>query len=622
MTVRDEVLSVSLNGVDNIGKTTQLGWLHRGLPGSQSVGAIDRWHERWRELAAGDFATWWFESSTTSEHVELVMASHRARRGQSGLLALEDRGLPMLRAACAATAVVKEGLAPDDALRRIDDMIEDTIACRRELHVLLRRSDDPAAEAEAALLHERAPVGPRYARYQHALAEIIQRQVAEGDYDIVLDVGEVPVLDVQRQLRDALATRGLRPSLLPHGPQRLWVLAGLSESGKSTVGELLRDEHGVTRLKIGYLLELAALRAGIDDPYTSWAELEQAERLTEELLRFTEATKAPSISVESAHRFVATEHLRRIWGLRCRVVYVHTADGVRAQRAQEAPAELANRDATKTARGAARIREIADVVLHNDGPRSTLAARVAATVVDAGAHAAPRATAPVSCRAWLEQTTRQLADPLTALVLATGSTGTRSWLPSCSDLDLLVVRDTLPEAWLRTATAAITGPNAVKVAVSAFTTGDVAALRVPPRVVHALRRAADGHGVLHRRDGYVFPVPSAAYDDRASRGELGLVLMTTRRLLADGEFDAHAVYKHTVLLCKILLRADGTDLDESEAVVAAFAAHHPTWSAPPPKAAFIGRPEGHDEHRLRESAAALLDHIDTIDHNPERITVA
>ena len=620
MNVRDQMVSVSLNGVDNVGKTTQLGWLHRGLPGSQLVGPIDRWHDRWQQLAAGDFASWWFESSTTSEHVNLVMASHHARRGHSGSLALEDRGLPMLRAACAATAVVKDELTPDAALRRVDEMIEAPVESRREVHVLLRRSDAPAAEAEAALLRERAPVGPRYARYQRALAEIIQRQVAAGDYDVVLEVGEEPVLDVQRRLREALSAYGLTPSPLPGGPERLWVLAGLSESGKSTVGELLRDEHGVTRLKIGYLLELAALRAGTEDPYSAWAEPEQAERLTEELLRFTAATKAPSVSIESAHRFVATEHLRRVWGHRCQVIYMDVADELRAQRAREDLTELAARDAIKTARGAARIREIADVVMPNDGPRGALAARLANTVIGVGSHAAPRPSAPATCGAWLKRATQRLTDPLVALVLATGSTGTSSWLQGCSDLDLLVVRDTVSEEWLRSTTA-VARPDATKVAISAFTTGDVAALRVPPRVVHALRRAADGHGVLHRRNGYTFPIPSAAVDDRASRGELGLVLMTTRRLLAAEVIDVHAVHKHTVLLCKILLRADGIDLDTSEAVISAFAARNPTWTAPPARAALAGRPEESDLRRLRRSATALLDHIAMID-DLERITAA
>ena len=52
-------LSASLNGVDNVGKTTQLAWLHRGLPGAHLVGTIDAWDARWREVAAGDFAHWW-----------------------------------------------------------------------------------------------------------------------------------------------------------------------------------------------------------------------------------------------------------------------------------------------------------------------------------------------------------------------------------------------------------------------------------------------------------------------------------------------------------------------------------------------------------------------------------
>jgi hypothetical protein len=44
-----------------------------------------------------------------------MLASHAARRTGSGPFALEDRGLPMLRAKCAATAAVKDGLPTADA---------------------------------------------------------------------------------------------------------------------------------------------------------------------------------------------------------------------------------------------------------------------------------------------------------------------------------------------------------------------------------------------------------------------------------------------------------------------------------------------------------------------------
>ncbi|MGH3516098.1 MAG: hypothetical protein ACRDQ7_01490 [Haloechinothrix sp.] len=68
-------LSVPLNGVDNVEKTTQLAWLCRGVPGAHLVGTVDSWDSRWREAASGDFAHWWFVGSTTVEHVGLMLGS-------------------------------------------------------------------------------------------------------------------------------------------------------------------------------------------------------------------------------------------------------------------------------------------------------------------------------------------------------------------------------------------------------------------------------------------------------------------------------------------------------------------------------------------------------------------
>jgi hypothetical protein len=245
-------LAISLNGSDNVGKTAQLAWLDRGVPGAHHVGSVSLWDDRWSQVAGPGFSRWWFEDSTTEEHTGLMVTSHVARRASSGPLALEDRGLPMILATCAATASIKEGLSPAVSLDKVTAIAAGLPQpeTRHEIHVLLRRHDDPLQEARAALTREADPVSNRYAAYQEALATVVALQADCGTYDIVLQLGDLPILDVQRLIRRHLADVGVPATPLPDAPvEHLWVLGGMSESGKSTVGGLLRDEHGVTRLE-------------------------------------------------------------------------------------------------------------------------------------------------------------------------------------------------------------------------------------------------------------------------------------------------------------------------------------------------------------------------------------
>ena len=483
---------------------------------------------------------------------------------------------------------------------------------RREIHVLLRRSPDPTREAMSALAREAGAVDERYAKYQALLAETLHIQAQRGDYHVVIDISDDPILAVQRRIRTALSRLSFRVSDLPDpGLERLWVLAGLSESGKSTVGELLRDEHGVTRLKIGYMLEVAARRHGVVDPY-QWAETEQAEYLSDELLRFAAAHKVRALSLESAHRFVATRHLKRVWGQHCQVVYLDAPEDVRVSRAGIPESTVRARDAIKTQRGAARIAGIADHVLDNTRPLSALKLQVNELVCGDMGRPPLRVNTPTTSQQWLSQSVKFLVDDEVAVIMATGSTGTSHWRNGWSDLDLLVIRKTLPLGWLRM-TRSVPAPAGVKVALSTFTEHDVDALRVPPRVVHSLRRAAST-GVLYRRAGYRMPLPASAHEDRTSRGELGLVLMTMRRLLSPDHPDLRAVYKHLVLLAKILLRADGLDPDAPEEVLAAFGLRHGAMGfAPPSLDALIGKPgDAELQRQLIEASCWMLAYVDGI----------
>ncbi|MET7820493.1 hypothetical protein [Micromonospora zamorensis] len=616
-------IAVTLNGADNVGKTTNARWLASALPDVEFTGTVDRWDRRWAEVSRRDFSQWWFVDSTTDEHIDLVFSSHAARSAGGGPLALEDRGWPMLVATCAATAAVKDGISTAEALAQVETKARRYArAPRRELHLLLRHSNQELAEAHHAVAREPVPATERYVEYQRRLAEAIDLQVDGGEYQAIVVRGDRPLLDVQREIREAVAQLDVPVAPLP--PDRiehLWVLAGMSESGKSTVGELLRTEHTATRLKIGYLMQLAADRLGRADPYREWDELTQAQMLTEEILRFAALNPGSHrISLESAHRFDATAHLRRIWGQRCEILFLRLPDRLRAQRATETMESLSTRDAIKQSRGGDRIALIADAVIDNG--RSLAALKRAVTEVvhrRSGTKVPPHADTamPEALQPVLADCVARLTDSETALVAATGSLAHQGWQPGWSDIDLLVVRDTLPLDWLQTRRIPQSGPAGEKIALSSFTTREMLTGSVPPRVLHAVRQIAhDGCGVLYRRSDLVLNAFDASTDDRASRSELPLVAMVLRRLATNPEPDVRAVYKHIVLIMKVILRADGVDLDGSEEVRLAFTTSHPDADVDLPAVAEVcGDRWRQDEtlsYRVRGAAAKILAYHDVL----------
>src|SRR5699024_4560538 len=225
--------TVTLNGLDEVGKATQLRLLASAVKAVTNAGTVSSWDPRWAAVSAAHFSEWWFHTSHEGELEDLLSSSHRSRSQSSGPIRLEDRGRPMLVATAAATRSVRFGIDHATALDHAEGAIAKTEHDRTAIHVLIRRGRDIAAQVNNVI--ERHPgADQKYIEYQVALASIVALQLADGQYAEVIDADDQSIREAQEQLRGALTRRQIRCADLGlQSVQQIILMAGLSESGKS-----------------------------------------------------------------------------------------------------------------------------------------------------------------------------------------------------------------------------------------------------------------------------------------------------------------------------------------------------------------------------------------------------
>ncbi|MFI5901814.1 hypothetical protein [Streptomyces cyaneofuscatus] len=180
---------VSLNGPDNAGKTTHLVRLAERWNAFQPLGAVHEHDpEPWAQVATGDYAQWWFETSTTVELTEMLLAGHtkRAAARETGRTGLLDRGLPMLLAVAAATCVVKDGLTVGEAFKTVMG-IAGPRAATPETSILLLPSFDAERSYAITSAREGRPWTGIYPEYQKTLHAVLLHQVDHGAFAAVVD---------------------------------------------------------------------------------------------------------------------------------------------------------------------------------------------------------------------------------------------------------------------------------------------------------------------------------------------------------------------------------------------------------------------------------------------------
>ncbi|MFY4719384.1 nucleotidyltransferase domain-containing protein [Streptomyces sp. LaBMicrA B280] len=621
-------VTIALSGPDNVGKTKQIGILARRLgPAARATGPLDSYDPRWDSIKAMGMGAWWFERGPIEEVADVLAGSYleRSRRLTDEPVRLMYRGIPMLEASLAATVAVRERLTPDEAADRGRTLLEPyadelRTAEAAEHGIVLLHDEDPVTGTARGLSHERH-VTPAYVDYQRHLHLQTHRLVHEGRWAHTVVVGERGVLAVQDEIR-----RLLHP-LSPHMPPRalsgvqVIALGGLSESGKSTAGEYLRERHGHARLKIGYLLEDAARRAGVADPYEIPAVV-RAELLVDALDRFCAAHHfLDRVTIESLHEYDMAAELRRMLGDQLIVAYLDATPEARGERGTAGPGDVSERDTVKAARGADRIAGLAHEVIDNNGNRLRLERRLdAIALADRWPLREPVCVPvntlglPVHLESYLSElldrtTVRQ--PPVIDLLAVTGSGARGKYQHGWSDLDVFVIAEQDGIGGLRQALGALeTGLGGVKLGLTVLTRDECRAAAVTSRLLHVLRLIGSGALVpLWCRPGLTLPVPDLATDVTASVRAGVQAAIEIRRQLLKSAPDLRALFKITALLAKVMLRFEDVECAADDDALAVFLARDPAADTCLPRQA------RHSRAKAIELADLVLGHwLSTVAH--------
>ncbi|MFZ3499178.1 nucleotidyltransferase domain-containing protein [Streptomyces sp. 5.8] len=570
-------LSVAFSGPDNTGKTKQIGILARRMgSAATSAGPLDHYDPRWAAIKADGMGRWWFETGPVQEVADVLAASYleRSRHPFSAPVRFLDRGIPMLEASVAATVAVRENLAAPQAADRVRFLLAPYEAHLRaaeggEGSLLLLHCKDVEEGTRRSLSHE-ATVTDVYKAYQRHLHEQVARLVKDGRFGETIHIGDRPTVTIQDEARRLLAP--LHPAIPGRAMPGVHVtaLGGMSESGKSTAGEYLRTHHGHARLKIGYLIENAAARAAIADPYRL-SPVVQAELIVDALDRYCEAHHfLDSVSIESLHDFDSAVELARMLGPQLTITYLDTSPAVRTQRGTAGAQDVLDRDLIKSARGADKIRSIAQEVVGNGGGRLELERRLDRMALTRQWPEHQPSTMPVNALGLpvhLESYLSELLDrltgphPLIDLLAVTGSGARGKYQHGWSDLDVFVVADAESLVGMRTVLADLEDDlGGVKLGLTVLTRAECWAGAVTSRLLHVLALIGSGGLIpLWCARGLALPAPDAATDIDASLRDGIQAAIEIRRQLLKGSPDLRDLYKVTALLAKIQLRFSGIE---------------------------------------------------------------
>lgn len=198
---------ISINGPDNIGKTTQIKMLNQSFSKMGVMccnsGGIHCYAPGWPKTTRENLRIWRFNEIDIRDFVDIVFTSYVNRNNMATTdceLHLLDRGFHMLEATCLATSIVRSNPEYQIAKSEIE-RIKKSIKYRENHCILMIHSNDLVESVDKSLSRE-SHYSSIYAEYQRVLHELLYNQIEQNIYDPVIFCNRKSIRDVYNELYD------------------------------------------------------------------------------------------------------------------------------------------------------------------------------------------------------------------------------------------------------------------------------------------------------------------------------------------------------------------------------------------------------------------------------------
>jgi hypothetical protein len=363
-------LQFSISGLDGSGKSTQANYFKEK---NSLVDIVDSLSEyaSWPKLNAKNLFNWWFREGKTEDVLTTIDSCLDERRkdvvNKDQPFILIVRSDVMYEAVKFATLSTREKIPASELLDQVSKTKSEEVSIFLNISsenqkLRFKNKENTFSDEENAI----------YESYQSKLRYLLQKQIEHGVYDFVVD-GNLPPEVVGNKIQDLFLGSAIS-TLDFDSLEKAIALGGLSESGKSKVGNFLSQNHNYQRLKIKYFMgqinEKYKLLNSSFDVYALAPDV-QALLFTDEFLKYTKAHYYQgSFSLESLHGLEFTKGLEKALGNKIDIWYIDCPFQKRVKRNaselrisdDDSVSKTQKKDLMKKKRGAHQVKQIATVI--------------------------------------------------------------------------------------------------------------------------------------------------------------------------------------------------------------------------------------------------------------------